>query len=193
MFVACKGIADLTGIEYFTELVMLLCHENNLTQLRLSKNTKLEVLYCHDNQLTDLRTENCDRLNTIHCYNNQLSDEAMKNVIANLPTNEAHGWLMFYYEGSPTEGNNIAMTRLNYLRNNKNWKCYFTKDNTEWLDLLAGDVNRDGQVTAADVAPLTDILLGKRAAPAIRVDDVNADYRFSIADITELINMITVE
>ena len=183
-------VADLTGIEYFTELTWLNCSFNNLEQLRLSKNTKLVTLLCMNNQLKDLRTENCDRLRNLYCYNNKLNDAAMKVTIHYLPTCDEPGNLCFFMEGSPDEGNNISMSRLNNLWNTLNWECYFSTDAANWLPLLAGDVNRDGQVTSADVAPLVDVLLGKSAAPAIRVDDVNADYKFTVADLTKLVEML---
>lgn len=48
------GIADLTGIEYFTELVALNCENNKLTALDVSKNTHLSEIYCGGNQLATL-------------------------------------------------------------------------------------------------------------------------------------------
>ena len=48
------GIADLTGIEYFTELVALNCEDNKLTALDVSKNTHLSEIYCGGNQLATL-------------------------------------------------------------------------------------------------------------------------------------------
>ena len=48
------GIADLTGMEYFTELVALNCDNNKLTALDVSKNTHLSEIYCGGNQLATL-------------------------------------------------------------------------------------------------------------------------------------------
>lgn len=48
------GIADLTGIEYFTQLVALNCENNELTALDVSKNTHLSEIYCGGNQLATL-------------------------------------------------------------------------------------------------------------------------------------------
>lgn len=48
------GIADLTGIEHFTELVALNCENNKLTALDVSKNTHLNEIYCGGNQLATL-------------------------------------------------------------------------------------------------------------------------------------------
>ena len=48
------GIADLTGIEHFTQLVALNCESNELTALDVSKNTHLSEIYCGGNQLATL-------------------------------------------------------------------------------------------------------------------------------------------
>lgn len=48
------GIADLTGIANFTELVVLNCENNRLTALDVTKNTHLSEIYCGGNQLTTL-------------------------------------------------------------------------------------------------------------------------------------------
>ena len=48
------GIASLKGVEYFTELDILYCGDNQLTELDVSKNEKLTDLECHNNQLTSL-------------------------------------------------------------------------------------------------------------------------------------------
>ena len=48
------GIADLTGIEYFTCLVSLDCGENMLATLDLSKNSSLDVLIADGQTLTGL-------------------------------------------------------------------------------------------------------------------------------------------
>ncbi len=55
-----KEITDLKGIEFFTALTALDCHENQLTSLDVSKTPALTELYCNDNQLTSLDVRNCD-------------------------------------------------------------------------------------------------------------------------------------
>lgn len=49
-----EGLASLKGIEYFTSLTQLLCFDNQLTTLDVSKNTALTALDCSENQLTSL-------------------------------------------------------------------------------------------------------------------------------------------
>lgn len=48
------GIANLTGIEHFTQLVALNCESNELTALDVSKNTHLSEIYCGGNRLATL-------------------------------------------------------------------------------------------------------------------------------------------
>ena len=52
--VSNKGISSLKGIELFTALEELVCDNNNLTTLDLSKNVSLKSLHCSNNKLTSL-------------------------------------------------------------------------------------------------------------------------------------------
>ena len=71
--VSSRGIADLTGVEYFTALKFLDCGINALTELDVSANTALEVLYCNANQLTSLNLSKNTALKTLWCYSNDLT------------------------------------------------------------------------------------------------------------------------
>lgn len=58
-------------------------------------------------------------------------------------------------------------------------------------ELMAGDVNGDGQITIADVTMLVNIILGKTTGGFdTRVADVNGDNVVTIADVTALVNKI---
>ena len=52
--VKAMGIHTLKGIEYFPNLTVLNCVENNLTELDLSHNPLLEILMAYDNRLEEL-------------------------------------------------------------------------------------------------------------------------------------------
>lgn len=63
--------------------------------------------------------------------------------------------------------------------------------------IIKGDVNRDGQVSIADVTALVNIILGKTSPTPfqggeydLQVADVNDDEDISIADVTALVNII---
>lgn len=72
-------ISDLTGIEYFTNLNILSCENNQLTSLDLSKNIQLEVVYCGNNQLTSLDLSKNQNLTKLMCENNLLTSLDLSN------------------------------------------------------------------------------------------------------------------
>lgn len=61
-------------------------------------------------------------------------------------------------------------------------------------DVLLGDVNKDGDITIADVTALVNIILGKANGPKPLYNhdaaDVNGDGGITIADVTALVNII---
>ena len=54
-----ENISDLTGIEDFTYLAELRCHNNQLTTLNVSQNIALTILWCNYNQLVSLNLGCC--------------------------------------------------------------------------------------------------------------------------------------
>ena len=73
MYVSSRGIADLTGIEYFTALKRLDCSDNYLTSLNVSNQTSLETLVCYDNYLTLLDLSTNTALKGLDCGGNSLT------------------------------------------------------------------------------------------------------------------------
>ena len=61
-------------------------------------------------------------------------------------------------------------------------------------DVLLGDVNKDGEITIADVTALVNIILGKDNGPEPLYNhdaaDVNEEGGITIADVTALVNII---
>ena len=68
-----SNIANLTGIESFTNLEFLDCSDNQLTNLNVSGLTNLQTLWCINNQITSLNASGLTNLRRLFCYNNQLS------------------------------------------------------------------------------------------------------------------------
>lgn len=66
------GIVDMTGIEDFIRLEVLLCNNNELTQLNLSNSPNLYRLDCQQNQLTSLDIFNSSDLKYLFCQDNLL-------------------------------------------------------------------------------------------------------------------------
>lgn len=69
-----KNIFDLSGIEAFTNITILYCYSNNLTNLDLSQNTQLIDFQCHSNQLISLDISKNILLQALWCKTNQLTN-----------------------------------------------------------------------------------------------------------------------
>ena len=81
MDVSNRNIANLTGIEYFTNLTTLKCANCNLKELRLSNFEKLETLDCHHNSnLYKLEVMNCNNLKTLVCNDCALTSLTFSNA-----------------------------------------------------------------------------------------------------------------
>ncbi|WP_159780566.1 leucine-rich repeat domain-containing protein, partial [Flavobacterium sp. 9AF] len=69
-----SNIYDLTGIEYFSNLITLRCKNIQITNLDLTQLANLYFLDCSDNQLSTLNITQNSNLKYLYCYDNQLSD-----------------------------------------------------------------------------------------------------------------------
>jgi PKD repeat protein/Leucine-rich repeat (LRR) protein len=72
-------ITNLTGIQDFKALTTLICHDNQLTYLDVSKNVALTGLYCNSNQLTYLDVSKNVALRNLYCDSNKLLNLNLKN------------------------------------------------------------------------------------------------------------------
>ena len=81
-----KSLSDLSGIEYFVNLISLDCKKNNLTSLDVSNLTKLTALTCNDNQLTKLDVSSLTNLSILFCQYNKLTtlDVSQNTALWNL-------------------------------------------------------------------------------------------------------------
>ena len=75
------GVSDLKGIEVFTNLKILNCSENQLTELDLSQNPKVNMISAGGNQLTKVDVSGLEELSYLKCPDNQLSElDVSKNA-----------------------------------------------------------------------------------------------------------------
>ena len=66
------GIADLQGLEYFSNIMVLDCTYNRLTKLDISKNTAMVTLWCYDNNLRALDLSRNPALTAVYCRYNEI-------------------------------------------------------------------------------------------------------------------------
>ena len=72
--------SNLKGIEYFTKLKKLDCHEVGLDSLDVSNNPELKELICNDNDLDSLMLEKNSALEVLDCSANGLSTLDVRNL-----------------------------------------------------------------------------------------------------------------
>lgn len=69
-----SSIADMTGLEFFTNLIELQCIFNQLVSLDLSSLTNLEELRCNDNDLIALNINGLSMLKVLNCAGNTIAN-----------------------------------------------------------------------------------------------------------------------
>ena len=69
-----KGISNMTGVQYFTQLTKLNLFNNNLTTINVSALTKLKYLNLGYNKLTSINVDNNTALEQLYLQNNLLTN-----------------------------------------------------------------------------------------------------------------------
>ncbi len=124
-----KGISDLTGIEYFTELTYLDCNNNALIKLDVSKNTKLSTLFCYSNKIEDLNISGCTAITALNCEDNELKAIDVSHLTELVTLKCARNNI--------EELNISSNTNLNYIACQSN-------------DLMALDISNNDKLTYLD-------------------------------------------
>lgn len=68
-----RGIYSLEGIQYFTHLEILVCRQNQISQLDLSGCPDLVLLDCSDNDFAQLELSNTPNIEDLSCTRNHLA------------------------------------------------------------------------------------------------------------------------
>ena len=114
------NISSLQGIEYFTDLTTLYCHNNKLTSLDVSKNTLLRRL---------------------DCFGNRIQGAAMDNLISSLPmntTNDIHIFGVWEMSYSGNEDENVCTKAQVEVVKTKGWTSYYADGYTALLEPYYG-------------------------------------------------------
>ena len=141
-----KGLQDLSGIEYFTNLIDLNCSENSLTSLDVSGLTNLITLNCNNNSLTSLDVSGLTNLTYLYCYNNSLTSLDVSGL-----TNLAY---LDCGINSLTSLDVSGLTNLTYLFCNDNSLTSLDVSGLTNLITLNCNIN---SLTSLDVSGLTNL------------------------------------
>lgn len=180
------------------KLISFDCHNNNLSNLYLSNCSSLEYLYCAENNLTSLSLQGCSALSELYCYDNKIKGPAMASLISSLRT--IPEYINSYYnpagklyvigeadQQANSDGNVINHAQVVNAKK-KNWDPHrLSLPRGRWIIINystpLGDVNGDGEVTAADITALYDLMLNEDSSQAVNPDQ-NGDGETTAADIT---------
>ncbi len=72
--VAEFNIQSMEGIQAFSNLQILNCNVNQITEIDVSENLALTALDCQSNQLSELDVTNNSNLDRLNCWNNSLTE-----------------------------------------------------------------------------------------------------------------------
>ena len=155
--VRSKSIESLKGVEHFYKLTTLICDDNRLssldvskittlkalycsqnrlTSLDVSKNTALTILYCYSNKLTSLDLSNNKALTALTCYLNRIGHSDMLKLVNSLPT-VTNGNFYGISISSSTEKNVLAKSRVE-IAQGKGWSVK-AKDGSSNVDYEGSD------------------------------------------------------
>ncbi|MFL8712843.1 cell wall-binding repeat-containing protein [Clostridioides sp. GD02377] len=117
--VSQKSIEDLSGINYFVRLETLMCYQNKLKSLDISKNLNLYEFDCSDNKLESLDISKNINLSFLYCSDNELESlDFSKNIE------------LFYLD---CRNNNLKS--LDVSKNKKLFCIYCNNNNLKSLDV----------------------------------------------------------
>ncbi|HEX8270256.1 MAG TPA: T9SS type A sorting domain-containing protein [Flavobacterium sp.] len=190
--VAQAQIADMTGIEAFTGLSILVCFENQITTLDLSNSTNLSSVYCYSNLLTDLNITGLSSLQQLYCNDNQLTTldaggltflsnlNCSDNNISTLNINGCAGLTELKCAGNDLSSINVSesvnLTTLDCSSNS------LSSINVTSLSNLINFNFSNNNLSSIDLSALTDL------------ENLNChDNQLSTIDLSGLINLISLQ
>ena len=141
-----QKLVSLDGIEHFPNLTTLICYNNQLTSLDVSKNTGLLTLSCYENNLTSLDVSQNTKLEELLCGKNQLTELDVRNNTAL--------WCLSCYENKLTSLDVSQNTQLEQLDCGRNQLTELDVRNNTALWYLACSENK---LTSLDLSQNTKL------------------------------------
>ncbi len=154
-------IADLTGVEYFTNINYLNCSFNKLTNLNLSSNNSLSSLYCHNNQLANLNINSNIYLYIVNCSDNQLINLNLSSNINLHELNCTYNQITYLNLNNNTDLNsfNCSYNQLSNLNVNSNTSLYVLSCDFNQLSNLNVENNTNLHILSCSNNLLTNLNL----------------------------------
>ncbi len=77
-----QGIKSLKGLEFFPNLTVLECNNNELTELNVANFTSLISLTCYSNEITRLDVSGCTAMKSLDCGRNKIMELDVSSLSA---------------------------------------------------------------------------------------------------------------
>jgi Leucine-rich repeat (LRR) protein len=180
-----KSIADLKGIESFTNITTLNCSNNQLTSLDLSSNTTLRNINFSNNLLTSVNLSANTAITTIYCQGNRLTSlnlsgnpninyiQCSNNALQVLNVKNGNNTGISYFDArnntklSCIQVDNVAFSTTNWTNIDAgasyNTNCPTCEVNipdasfkTALLNISGIDINSDGVIQCFEAAAFTN-------------------------------------
>ena len=148
-----QKLMSLDGIEHFPNLTTLICYNNQLTSLDVSKNTGLLTLSCYENNLTSLDVSQNTKLEELLCGKNQLTELDVRNNTAL--------WCLSCYENNLTSLDVSQNTQLEQLDCGRNQLTELDVHNNTKLWYLACSENKLTSLDLSQNPALQELYCGK--------------------------------
>ena len=193
---AYKGISNMTGVQYFTQLKRLDLYSNNLTSIDVSANTKLIYLNLGYNKLTSINVNSNTVLQELYLQNNQLTTVSVNNH-SSLRTLWVRGNTTltgFYcWRDALTSVDVTGCTALQYLKIYNNYNLtgiYGLADctNLTWLDVEDTSFSDLSAVTG--MTKLETLLAGNTQISALNTSHSGSLKNLQVAGDTRLTQLI---
>lgn len=185
--VSSKKIADLTGIEAFTNITSLNCIDNQLTSLTINNTPQLKSIFCTKNKLLSLNISNTPLLKDLLCYNNNITSLSLGDLpsVVNIFC-YANELTSFSLGNAPNlqfldcHNNNLTKLSLSNYPSLNNIQCYTNKlDSLTLINLASlGSLNCNANpnlhsVTLQDLPTLALLLdLGSHQLTTLTINSI---------------------
>jgi Leucine-rich repeat (LRR) protein len=184
-----RNIADLTGIQSFTNLEELRCYQNNLSNLDLTGLVNLQTLDCYSNNLSNLDLTGLVNLQYLYCYNNNLTSLNVSGL-NNLSYISCYGNSFTNLDFSGLS--NLQSIDTGTVTNN------FNLSNTGLVTLYSFSFGSVGSLNLTNCTNLTTILLTGDQVPIVNLTGCTAltylemeSCGLQALDVSTLINLQT--
>lgn len=161
-------IIDLTGIEYFSNLQVLICNNNQLSSVNLGDLTNLVSLNCSNNQLSSLNLSGLTNLQDLSCGFNQLPSLNISGLINLQTLNCINNQLtslntsgLINLKDLTVRSNQLNLLNVNGSNNLQELDCYsnqLTLLDVSGLTNLQRLYCNSNQLTSLDVSGLTKLM-----------------------------------